>query len=637
MTGGIDRPGIFIAVALFLALAVISTWPLATDPGHLDLASSRGNDPRFNTYVVFWGAHALLTDPLNLHHTNMFHPERYTFAYSDIELSSSLLMLPAILIWYNPVLTCNLLVFASIILGGIGFFLLAYDLTSSRGAALFGAVVFVFNPAHFGRYLQIQFFADQWLPWMAWALLRWLRERHLGWAAGAALLFCMHALTGSHNAVFGAVFIGLALLCYAVSDKLWKRARFWLGAVLIAAVSALILLPIFWPYLIVQKDLEVQRVENFDALRAGSAGAYELLSSGSRLYEWIDDNLKWPSGMFQGRLRGFLFPGFVAVILGLMAFLSPNNKSRSGHRTRWLAWALDSAALTAAWIAVMRAITGAETVYLPLLPIPSPPAWLIVLIVIVVVAVRLIWLGGHSHVLVELGRWSRRSLRIDKNKLFWLIVFIFGLIAALGPDAGLYQILGRLPLVKLIRVPRRFILLATFALAALAAYGFAALMRRMEKRSRRILLTLLLAVIFAAEAFYAPLPTYTFDPNPPELFKWLGRQEGDFAVAEFPVDPLNYGGNMRRVYYSIHHWKKLLVGYSGYQSQENKERLTRLNRTFPSDECIEELRSLDVRFVIVLENRLTAEQREALRSQAQLVFDRNFNGAMVYRIRTSEE
>ncbi|HUX08062.1 MAG TPA: hypothetical protein VMX35_12180 [Acidobacteriota bacterium] len=635
MTSGTDKPGIIIAAALFLVMAVISTWPLATDLGHLDLAAKRGNDPRFNTYVVFWGAHALLTDPLNLHHTNMFHPERYTLAYSDIELSSSLLMLPAILIWYNPVLTYNLLVFASIFLGGIGFFLLAYDLTSSRGAALFGAAVFVFNPAHFGRYLQIQFFADQWLPWTAWALLRWLRGRHWGWAAAAALLYCLHALTGSHNAVFGAVFIGLALLYYAVSDKLWKRARFWGGTALIAAVSAIILLPVFWPYMIVEKDLEVQRVENFDALRAGSAGAYELLSAGSQLYNWIDDNLKWPSAFFSGRLRGFLFPGFVALFLSLTAFLNPNNKGKGGRRTKWIAWTFDTIAIAAAWIAVLRAISGSKVVYLLLVPIPSPPAWLIALVALAAVAARLIWMGGYSHVVVELFRWLKRSLWIDKHKLFWLIVLLFGLIAALGPDAGLYQILGRMPLIKLIRVPRRFILLATFALAMLAAWGFAVMMRKLSKSPLRIILAFTLVVLFSAEALYAPLRVFSFDPNPPELYKWLGRQQGDFAVAEFPVDPLNYGGNMRRVYLSIHHWKKLLVGYSGYQSQENKGRLARLNRTFPSDECIEELRSLNVRYVIVLADRLAADQRDALRSQAQLAFENNFHGAMIYRVRTS--
>jgi hypothetical protein len=639
MTGGNDKSGILTAAALFLALAVISTWPLATDPANLDLASRNNNDARFNTYIVFWGAHALLTDPLNLHHTNMFHPERYTFAYSDIELSSSLLMLPAIMAWYNPVLTYNLLVLASILLGGIGFFLLARDLTGSRAAALFAAAVFVFNPTHFGRHLQIQFFADQWLPWLAWALLRWIKGGSWGWALTSALFFCLHALTGSHNAVFGSVFLGLTLLFYALAKKLWKEGRFWVGVVVIVMVSAAVLLPVFWPYLIVEQELKEQRVEDFNALRAGSAGPQELLSAGSRFYYWVDDNLGWPSALFDGKLRGSLFPGFVAILLGLAAFFTASRKVEKENRTgiwiNWLAWLLDITVIAAAWVAAVKALTGAEVIYIFIAPLPSPPALLTALAAIIAAATRLIWLRRPEHALIALWKSASRRFSIDTDRLFWLIVFLFGVIAALGPDAGLYQILGRLPLVKLIRVPRRFIMLAAFALAALCAWGFAALIKRIESRIVRTLLAGIVVVVFAAESLYAPLNVYKFNPTPPELFTWLGRQDGDFAVAEFPVDPLNYAGSIRRVYYSIYHWKKLLVGYSGYQSPGNRERLRRLNDEFPSDACLNELRGLDVRYVIVLEDRLAPEQVAELKTQKGLLFVRDFGGSRVYRLRTS--
>jgi len=633
--------------ALFILLAIVSTWPLATDPFHLDPASKGNNDPHFNTYIVFWGAHALTTDPLNLHHTNMFHPERNTFTYSDIELSSSLLMLPAIAIWYNPVLTYNLLIWASIIIGGVGFYLLALDLTRSRGAATLGAAVFVFNPAHFGRYLQIQFFADQWLPWSAWALLRWLGGRkaegqafgsgvkRIGWALAAALFFCLHALTGSHNTVFGAIFFGAAIVYFTLTRRLWREARFWAGLALMATVAAVILLPIFIPYLDVEKEMAAARVEDMDILRAGSAGPYELLAAGSRFYRWIDTALGWPSAIFSERLRGYLFPGFVALLLGLAAFFRPEGREKKSGEVRWpryTAWTLDLAAFFTAWAAVSLAVTGGERLYLLMFPLPSPPSWSLAAVAAATTLVRLIRFRRYPHALAVLAMSAGRRLGAAGDRLFWLLLVVFGFVASLGPDAGLYQVLGRLPVLRLIRVPRRFTLLACFALSALVAYGFAAVMKRMRGRMARPAVASAIVLLFAAEALFAPLPVFRFDPEPQPVYRWLGEQEGDFAVVEFPLDPDNYYLSLRQVYSSIYHWKKLVVGYSGYHTEKNKSLQRRLNELFPSGKCLVELRRLGVRYALVLEDRLSQRQRQALRAQRGLKLEKRFGGMSAYRV-----
>lgn len=168
---------ILIVVAAFAFLAVLSTWPLVTDPVNQFLAGPGHNDVRFNTWVIFWGARALTSNPLEMHNANIFHPEKYTFAYSDIELSHSLLMLPVIKLTNNPELTYNLLVLFCIIIGGAGMFILARWVTGKSLPAFFAALVFVFNPAHFGRYLQIQFFGDHWLPWLIWSMLAWTERK----------------------------------------------------------------------------------------------------------------------------------------------------------------------------------------------------------------------------------------------------------------------------------------------------------------------------------------------------------------------------------------------------------------------------------------------------------------------------
>ncbi|WP_307871648.1 hypothetical protein [Micromonospora sp. U21] len=64
-----------------LLLAVVLTWPTmrhpaSTVPGDL-------GDPTLQAWQMAWSGHALLSQPLDLWHSNTLYPERYTFAYSD--------------------------------------------------------------------------------------------------------------------------------------------------------------------------------------------------------------------------------------------------------------------------------------------------------------------------------------------------------------------------------------------------------------------------------------------------------------------------------------------------------------------------------------------------------------------------
>ena len=552
-----------IVAALFAALAIIATWPAATGPGTLSVIKPTDNDYRFHIYVIFWGAHALTTDPLALHHTNMFHPERYTYAYSDMELSHSLLMLPVILASGNPILTYNLFLILAMVLGGVGFYFLAKDLTGSRTAAIAGAVIFVFNPAHFVRYVQTQLFGDYWLPWFAWAMLRWLRSHDESsdnearpsqpgfegawlWPILAGLFACLLALSSAHLTLFGATLGGALVIYYGLVGRLWRRPLFWKQLLVTGTICGGVLAPVFWPYLVVERHAVEMRTL-MQQLVHGSAGPVELLSAGSRFYRWLDETLGWPSGALGRPARTYVFPGLVTLSLAAFGFV-----------------------------------------------------------------------GGLT--------------RRNRDQIFWAAFFVLCLWIALGPNGGLYMVLEKLPVLRLMRVPSRFFLPAAFALAVLSAYGVARLQRRLiNPRTKAMVLTSLF-LLFAVESLHAPLPSYPVNPGPEPRHRFLAEQPGDFTVVEFPLDPHNYTISTRQIFNSIYHWKKLLVGYSGFQTPENVARLQRLQETFPSDRCLDELEELDVRYVIVLEARLWPEILEKLHTQARLQQVRRFGDIGVYEL-----
>lgn len=548
------RRQVVLAALALAALALAATWPVASDPAHLSLLPPTDNDFRLNNYLIFWGAHALLTDPLSLHHTNMFHPERYTFAYGDMLLAQSLLMLPVIVTFYNPVLTYNVLLICGLIIGGSGFFVLARRVTGHPGAAFLGALLWVFNPVHFTRYQQIQFIGDHWLPWMVWALWCWLQpeedDRSVGairWALAAAAFFCINALSGSHLAAFGTLLAALMLVWFGAQDGRWRRTDFQRGLATFALLALLVLAPIFWPYLLVEERLAAVRAETLDLPNA-SLGPLEVLSARSRFYLWLDEAWGWPAALNRsGReLRAHGFPGVVTLLLAALGAVS----SRA-----------------------------------------APP--------------------------------RRRGV--------WLLAAATFLFLALGAYGG-YLLVGNLPLFRLIRVPTRFLLPAVLALAMLAVHGAVALAARLPAPRHRAALLAVLALLFAGEAWFAPLRTWPYEPQPNALSEFLAAQPGDFAIVEVPVDPFGYAINMRQVMRSVDHWKRLLVGYSGYQSRDNIALLRRVRDSFPTDACLDELARLDVRFVIVLKDRVGPSLLDTVAAQPRLQPAWQHDGWLVYRV-----
>jgi len=195
-----------------------------------------------------------------------------------------------------------------------------------------------------------------------------------------------------------------------------------------------------------------------------------------------------------------------------------------------------------------------------------------------------------------------------------------------------YEKVGNLPLVRLIRVPIRFMMPVTLALAVLATFGATILARRVESSAARLGLLLAIGLAFSAEATFAPLRTWPHEEEVRPVNQFLADQPGDFAIVEFPLDPFGYAINARQVYQSIYHWKRLLVGYSGFQSRENIELLRRVRDRFPTDECLDELNALDVRFVVVLRGRAKPSLLSAVAAQPRLERVLRADGRDMYRV-----
>jgi hypothetical protein len=102
--------------ALFVALAIVHTWPLATDPAHL--SRNDNGDTLLNEWALAWFAHQAPRAPLRLFEANIFYPEPHTLAYSEAMIVQSAMGAPLRWLGASPVLTFNLVLLAGFVLSG---------------------------------------------------------------------------------------------------------------------------------------------------------------------------------------------------------------------------------------------------------------------------------------------------------------------------------------------------------------------------------------------------------------------------------------------------------------------------------------------------------------------------------------
>jgi hypothetical protein len=291
------------SLTLFIALAILHTWPLATAPG--TLSRNDNGDAVLHEWILAWVAHQIVTDPLHLFDANIFHPERYTLAYSDHMLVQSLLGAPMLWAGASPVLVHNLVLIAGLALTGWTTSLVVRHWTGSWLAGVVSGSLVAFNAFTLTRLPQLQDLHLEFFPLALLALDRLLdapRVRHALTLAGA---FVLQSLAGTYLMVF--TFLSLVAAA-VVRPREWMHGR-WRGVaacLVLAALTALAALtPFLLPYYYAREAVGLGR--SLEDTARYSAELTDYLAAPGRIhFEW------WGRRFFQGDA---LFPGFVALAL----------------------------------------------------------------------------------------------------------------------------------------------------------------------------------------------------------------------------------------------------------------------------------------------------------------------------------
>ena len=323
------------AVTLFFTLLTLAmTWPWAL---HMTEAINPFGDVVVQMTSLQWNAHALLTNPFGLFEAPFFYPYAHSLAFSENLIGETLTGLPALWLFGNPALAGNIHILLSYVLTGLFTYLLVRDLTGSRAAGLLSGVAFAFCQFRFMQMGHLHMLATQWFPFTLWAIGRGLGSikplrdpqrwgfstAYIAWAAFGFIAMGL-------SSVYYTYFLALAVILYVLwwlavdargSGVAWGPLLLRLGAA--GAVVAVVLGPVFWPYLQSNRELGFSRsiyeVQNWQA---------ELSYFGNVLQaNWLYGKVLAPNMISIAGERE-LFPGIVPCMLALVGLVWGRGRGR---------------------------------------------------------------------------------------------------------------------------------------------------------------------------------------------------------------------------------------------------------------------------------------------------------------------
>lgn len=597
-----------LASCLYGLVTSVLTFPFSVTPATTVLGSSA--DTNLLLWLVAWDVHALVTNPLAIFDANIYHPLRYTLAYSENIIGTSLLVAPVLLATGNAVLALNVATLLTCVLCGTGAYILVRRVGFGPAAALLGGLIFAFAPPRFFRLTQVHIGAVQWIPFALAFLHEYFdtgNRRKLWWACG---FFSLQVLTSGHGAVFAAVSIGLFLLWrMALGEPIQPLQRLrdlHVPGLLLLAVAILPLLP----YRAVQSQVGLRRTIR-DAYTWAPNPA-TLLASPTYVHQWLMS--MWTDWPVLAEAKAYLFPGYLALALGLVGVWTLRQtyqRAPAESATVWtrLALVLEAGALVTVLIALGASAMGGFRIRFYGEVIFSARnvgrAWLAAAAFAVtrLALVRRAPLDPGPRLLGIRARYRRWAEARRANPVaFYALLAVVTFWMALGPEYWLYWFVYDLPGFNFIRVPTRYTLLTLLALAVLAAAGFDSLTARLRPAAKWTVAALCAAVLVAE---YVPVPFVgvPFRLDPPPIDRWLDTLPKPFAVAELPLDdaPNLAAQELRQSRFMLHstaHWQKTVHGYGGIRPNLHFAIFSDMAQ-FPDEVSLIALTSVGVGYVVI--------------------------------------
>ncbi len=605
----------FAALFAYLAVTVIALRPPWKDLG-AKIAPDPG-DPLFNLVVLKWGVYSISRDLFHdfSHFWATFWNAPFFFPAPHVTTLSDHLLGPAALatllerFGVDAIGAYNLLFLGSFAASGGSAYWVFRRSGRSEAAAFFGGLAFAFAPFRWDQASHLQMLLTAWLPLVLWHFDRLLVEGTFRRAVWFLFFYTLHVTGGAYLAYMIHIPL-IALFVNRVAGPAripWnaERAR---ALALSGALALAVAATVFGPYVSARRSIERRGME----ARLYGASVVSLFTPAvkNRYSDLFPPLWRRPENAF--------FPGFLPGTFAIAAIAAEARKRKRAAQvepkpetwfTRWMP------RLLAAIAGIAFAISEVRT-WLEAPQVKTSGFFVTTLPYLTALLLLLLALGGALAIGAR-GAGTRRAWFADSG---WQRGLFFA-----GAASALFAFpIAYVPLMKILpgfsgmRVESRFLVLASFSIAALAATGLDVALtwfressafgrfRSSAASSRLAHLSIVAAVLGLAVFELSPkaLPWGELPPldPPPPVYGYLARSPSVAAVLELPIGaPLD---DLPYLYFGSFHHKPMVNGYSGFVPPENQQFRADCCWPVPDAERLALLRSWGVSHVVVHVDRL---------------------------------
>ncbi len=201
-----------------------------------------------NYWNLWWWKTALCERHQSPYTTDLlFFPQTVPLGNHTHSPANMLWTLPVNLFFGVPV-ALNLAVLAGFVFSGYGAFLLAREYTHRTGPAIVAGIAFAYLPQHVEQALEhLNLASYQAMPFFLWALVRTVRLGGRWWIA-TGLFFALNALFSWHNGLL-VLPLGVGVFALELYRTARSRKRVIIELSLAAVLAALVISPFLWPIL----------------------------------------------------------------------------------------------------------------------------------------------------------------------------------------------------------------------------------------------------------------------------------------------------------------------------------------------------------------------------------------------------
>jgi hypothetical protein len=551
------------AFLLYAALTIVMTWPLARGLTR-DIPGDFG-DPLFTSWVLSWDATHLGRGWWS---ANIFAPQPLALAYSEHFLPQALQVLPIYAITKNPILCYNLLFLSTFALAGLGMFLLGRELTGSVTAGLVAGLAFAFAPYRIANVPHLQVLSSAWMPFVLFGLHRHFATGRPGPLAGAAVAWLVQNLSCGYYLLFFTPVVVLYIAWELTRRGLWSDGRALRRTGVAIAIVLVATVPFLLPY------VELRQLgfspRSLTETRRFSADVYAYFTADPNLRLWGSIAQAWPKS------EGLLFPGLTIVVLASIG-IGHWNEEETGEIAE-KTFSQRSLRSLRFFLVVMAALIITlllgYSIRLPGIKITNLSR---VLGVCAIAGAIVLGVSRDARVNARRWLWSPAGM--------FSAITLFAFVMSLGPEihamgrsvatTNLYAAFYALvPGFDGVRVPARYATMVTLGLAGLVALGIAAIDPRHRTRVGLVAGALILIEALAVpmpinqnstdykQAGLTPLPpSVAIGAAAPEVYRFVSQLPASAVLLELPFGEPAF--DVRYMFYSTLHWKRLVNGYSG--------------------------------------------------------------------------